>query len=111
MKDYKTEIKTSGDFENDPQGAMDALDQSGFIIFMISHSWYDDERAQKEWRFAKDLDKPMVYIIRESGFKKFRPDMFTPNLIGTINDYGDTEKTSRYLQAFIAVYKKNLEDK
>jgi len=110
MKEYKTEIKTSGDFENDPQGAMDALSQTGFIIFVISDSWYDDERAQKEWRFAKDLDKPMVYIIRKSGFKRFRPDMFTPNLIGTINDYDEAEKTSRYLQALIAAYQKNLED-
>jgi len=110
MKEYKAEIKTSANFENDPQGAMDALSQTGFIIFVISDSWYDDERAQKEWRFAKDLDKPMVYIIRESGFKRFRPDMFTPNLIGTINDYGDTEKTSTYIQALIIAYGKNLED-
>jgi len=109
MNDYKAEIKTSSDFENDPQGAMDALEQTGFIIFVISDSWYDDKRAQKEWRFAKDLDKPMLYIIRESGFKRFRPDMFTPNLIGTINDYDDTKKTSRYIQAFIAAYQKNLE--
>jgi len=110
MKDYKTEIKTSGDFENDPQGAMDALDHSEFIVFVISDSWYDDKRSQKEWRFAKDLDKPMVYIIRESGFKRFRPDMFTPNLIGTINDYGDSEKTSRYIKALIVAYQKNLGD-
>jgi len=109
MKDYEVEIKISDDFENDPQGAMDALDHSGFIAFVISDSWYDDERAQKEWRFAKDLDKPMVYIIRESGFKRFRPDMFTPNLIGTINDYGDEEKTATYLHALITAYKKNLE--
>jgi len=106
---HKIEIKTSGDFENDPEGAMDALAQSGFMIFMISDKWYDDERAQKEWRFAKDTDKPMVYIFNESGRKRFRADMFTPNLIGTINDYGDTEKTGRYLQAFIAAYEKNLE--
>lgn len=106
---HKIEIKTSGDFEDDPQGAMNALDQSGFLIFMISDNWYDDKRAQKEWRFAKDMDKPMVYILNESGRKRFRADMFTPNLIGTINDYGDTEKTGRYLQAFMAAYQKNLE--
>lgn len=105
---HRIEIKTSGDFENDPQGAMDALEQTGFIIFMISDGWYDDDRAQKEWRFAKDSDKPMVYILNESGRSRFRADMFTPNLIGTINDYGNTEETSRYLQAFIAAYEKNL---
>jgi len=108
---YKIEIKGSDDFKNDPQGAMDALGQSGFMLFIISDTWYDDKRAQKEWRFAKDLDKPMVYIIRKSGIKRFRPDMFTPNLIGTVNDYGDTEKTTTYVQAFIAAYEKNLEEK
>ena len=88
--------------------AMGALAQSGFMIFMISDNWYDDERAQKEWRFAKDTNKPMVYILNESGRARFRADMFTPNLIGTINDYGDVEKTGTYVQAFIAAYEKNL---
>lgn len=109
MKDYEVKIKIPGDFKNDPQGAMDALEQTGFIVFMISDSWYDDERAQKEWRFAKDMDKPMAYILTESGRKRFRPDMFTPNLIGTINDYGDAKKTATYMQAFIEAYTKNLE--
>ncbi len=105
---HRVEIKTSGDFENDPQGAMDALAQSGFMVFVISDKWYDSERSQKEWRFAKDMDKPMVYLIRESGRTRFRADMFTPNLIGTINDYGDMKKTRTYLQAFITAYEKNL---
>ncbi len=108
---HKIEIKTSGDFDNDPQGAMDALGQSGFIVFIISDSWYDDKRAQKEWRFAKDMDKPMVYIIKENGRKRFRADMFTPNLVATINDYGDIKKTGNYLQAFVAAYEKNLNEK
>ncbi len=107
---HRVEIKTSGDFENDPQGAMDALAQSGFMVFVISDKWYDSERSQKEWRFAKDMDKPMVYLIRESGRTRFRTDMFTPNLIGTINDYGDMKKTRTYLQAFITAYEKNLEE-
>ena len=107
---HKIEIKTSGDFKNDPQGEMDALEQSGFIVFIISDGWYDDERAQKEWRFAKDMDKPMIYIIKEDGRKKFRPDMFTSNLVATINDYDDIEKTGTILQAFIAAYQKNLEN-
>ncbi len=110
-KNNKVEIKTSSDFEDDPQGAMDALEQSGFLVFIISDGWYDDERAQLEWRFAKDMNKPMIYIIKESGFKRFRQDMFVPNLVATINDYGDTEKTSTYLQAFITAYEKNLKKK
>lgn len=105
----KLDVKTSGDFENDPEGALDALEKTGFMVFVISDSWYDDERAQNEWRFAKDIDKPMLYIIREDGKRRFRPDMFTPNLVGTINDYGDTEKTTTYLQAFIAAFEKNLD--
>jgi len=111
MSNHKIDIKTSSDFEDDPQGAMNALEQTGFMIFFISDKWYDDKRAQNEWRFAKDLHKPMLYVISESGRKRFRPDMFTPNLVGTINDYGDTQKTGIYLQAFIAAYEKNLEKK
>ena len=113
MKKYKAEIKTSGDFENDPQGAMDALDKSGFAIFMISKKWYTDKRAQKEWRFAKDMKKPMVYIVLKDGREGFREDMFTETLIGTINNYGDSKdemsKTAIYLQAFMSAYVK-LED-
>ena len=113
MKKYKAEIKTSGDFDNDPQGAMDALDKSGFAIFMISQKWYSDKRAQKEWRFAKDMNKPMVYIILKDGREGFRADMFTDSLIGTINNYGDSKKemkkTAIYLQAFMSSYIK-LED-
>jgi hypothetical protein len=37
-KKTKIEIKTSGDFENDPEGAMDALDQSGFLVFMVTEN-------------------------------------------------------------------------
>ncbi len=112
-KRYKAEIKTSGDFDNDPQGAMAALDKSGFAIFMISKSWYADKRAQKEWRFAKDMKKPMVYVIREDGKDGFRADMFTDTLIGTIHSYGESEedmkKTAIYLKAFMASYIK-IED-
>jgi len=113
MRRYKAEIKTSNDFDNDPQGAMAALDKSGFAIFMISKKWYTDKRAQKEWRFAKDMKKPMVYIILKDGREGFRADMFTDTLIGTINNYGESKeemgKTAIYLQAFMSSYIK-LED-
>jgi hypothetical protein len=108
MKKFKVQIKTSADFENNPEAAIDALDKSGFAIFMISESWYEDSRAQKEWRFAKDMKKPMVYIIKEDGKSGFRKDMFTETLIGTINHYGDSademKKTWTYLQAMMAAY-------
>ena len=111
MKRYKTEIKTSGDFDNDPQGAIEALEKTGFAVFMITKNWYEDKRAQKEWRFAKEMKKPMVYIISESGRAAFGFDMFTDTLIGTINDYGDTQKTGNYLQAIIAAFQENLDEK
>lgn len=104
----KIEIKTSGDFDNDPQGALDALDKSGFAIFMITKEWYNDLRAQKEWRFVRDMKKPMIYVIRQDGLNGFRQDMFTESLVGTINDYGDTEKTGNYLHAMMTAYMKNL---
>jgi len=110
MKDHKAEIKTSGDFENDPQGALDALEKSGFAIFMISKSWYNDKRAQKEWRFVRDLKKPMVYIMRQNGIADFRKDMFTKSLIGIVIDYDDSKKTATYLHAMMAAYIENSDD-
>ena len=107
---HNVEIKTSSDFENDPQGAMDALEQTGFAVFMITKYWYDDKRAQKEWRFAKDMKKPMIYIISQNAIP-LHPEFFTESLIGTINDYGDTEKTATFLQAMMAAYEKNLNKK
>jgi len=62
---------------------------------------------------AKDMKKPMVYIILKDGREGFRADMFTDTLIGTINNYGDSKdemgKTAIYLQAFMSSYIK-LED-
>ena len=108
---YKREIKTSSDFENNPQGALDALEKTGFAVIMITKSWYKDKRAQKEWRFLKDMKKPMVYIVSESGRDKFTTEMlFTENLIGIIHDYGDTEKTSNYLQAILTAFEHNLDE-
>ena len=110
---YNKDIKTSADFENDPNAALDALSQSGFMVFMISKTWFDDERAIKEWRFGKDLKKPMVYIFRkEKGFDVENKFLFdVPNLIGTIYDHGNTDETGRYLQAIISAYEKNLSEK
>ncbi len=107
---YKAEIKTSGDFKHDPQGAIDALEKSGFAVFMIGKNWYTDKRAQKEWRFAKDMKKPMLYIIAQDGIAGFRTDMFTETLIGTVNHYDDMNETGNYLQAIMAAYMKNLDD-
>lgn len=110
---YTREIKTSGDFKNDPNAALDALSQTGFAIFMITKNWFDDTRAIKEWRFARDMKKPMLYIFkREKNFcveNKFLFD--APSLIGTIYDNGNTAEISRYIQAIISAYEKNLDEK
>ena len=110
---YKREIKTSSDFENDPNAALDALSKTGFAIFMITKKWFDDPRAQKEWRFARDMNKPMVYIFDKT--KKYKVEnqflLDAPSLIGTINDYGNTTKTGNYLMAFLAAFEKNLDEK
>jgi len=109
---YHREIKTSGDFENDPNAALDALSKTGFAIFVITKKWFDDPRALKEWRFARDMKKPMVYIFDKT--KKYEVEnkflLDAPSLIGTINDYGDTKKTGHYLMAFIAAFEKNMDE-
>jgi len=105
---HNLSIKTSGDFENDPQGAVDALDKTGFALFMINKGWFSDERAVKEWRYAKDIKKPMIYIFRDVAEFINEPLlvelMQVCTLIGTINDYGNTEDTGKYIQAMIASF-------
>lgn len=107
-KKHKMTIKTSDDFKNDPEGAIDALDATGFALFMINKKWFDDTRAIMEWRFAKDHGKPMIYIFRDNKEIVKNPllseMMSAPTLIGTINDYGDTVVTGNYIQAMIAAY-------
>ena len=101
-------IKTSADFENDPEGAMDALDKTGVAIFMISVKWFDDQRALKEWRYAKEINKPMIYILEEPAklLKKhnLRFLMEYPHLIATINYYGNMKETGEYIQAIMAAF-------
>ena len=107
---HNLEIKTSGDFENNPEGAIDALDKTGFAVFMITRAWFDDKRSQNEWRFAKDLGKPMLYIIdKEHGVEATQPWLYdVPFLIGTINHYGDMKKTAEYVQGIIRSFQMNL---
>lgn len=108
------QIKTSGDFENDPEGAIDALEKTGFAIFMITDKWFSDKRAQKEWRFAKDVKKPMLYLFTDPEKLVVKHDltnlMEVPTLIGTINYYGDMKKTGMYIQAIIAAFKEIHKD-
>jgi len=110
---HTIDVKTSGDFENDPEGALDALHKTGFAVFMITKAWFEDKRAQKEWRFAKDMGKPMLYIIdKKLGVEATQPWLYdAPLLIGTINHYGDTKQTGVYLQAIITAYKHLVEKK
>lgn len=102
-KKHKMSIKTSGDFKNDPEGAIDALAQTGFAIFMITEEWYDDERAVKEWRYAKDIQKPIIYILQKGvNLNKFLLDA---NVIGMIVIEKDKiQNSSIYLQAMLGAY-------
>ena len=102
-KTHEFEILTSDNFENDPNSAVDALAKTGFAVFMVSKQWFQDERAKKEWRFANDSKKPLVYIFRDMEEIVKEPmlsEMMTaPTLIGTINHYGDSKTTGTYLSA------------
>ena len=65
IKDGKVELNvtTSGDYEDNPKGALHALDKTNVAIFLISKNWLNDKRAQSEWQHASDLEKPMIYMI------------------------------------------------
>jgi len=96
------DIKTSGDFEHDPKGALHALDKTNVAVFLISEIWFDDKRAQAEWQHAVDLGKPMIYVFRNISPNdiKIKSIMNHPNLCGTIND-NDTEETMIKLKQLI----------
>ena len=101
--DIELHVKTSGDFKHDPKGALHALDKTNVAVFLISKSWFDDERAQAEWQHTVDLGKPMIYI-----FRNILPDdiknksiLNYPNLCGIINDYGDDKQTMINLKKMI----------
>lgn len=102
-KKYNLSIKTSGDFKNDPEGAINALDQTGFAVFMITKDWYEDKRAIKEWRYAKDIQKPIIYILQKGiDFQKF---LLEANVIGMIVIEKDNVQDSGiYIQSMLAAY-------
>lgn len=102
-KKHKLSIKTSGDFKNDPEGAIDALAQTGFAIFMITKEWYEDKRAVKEWRYAKDIKKPIIYILQKGvDLQKFLLDA---NVIGMIViEKDNVQDSSIYIQSMLAAY-------
>lgn len=102
-KKHNMKIKTSKDFENDPEGAINALEQTGFAIFMITKEWYNDKRAVKEWRFAKDIQKPIIYILQKGvDFQQF---LLEGNVIGMIIiEKGKVQDSGVYIQAMLAAY-------
>ena len=100
----KFNVKMSGDFEDNFLGALDALEKTNVAVFFISKSWFDDVRAQSEWRHAVELGKPLIYIfdktIKYDVENKFLLNV--PNLVGTINHYGDMKKTSILLDIMVS---------
>ena len=104
----KREIAISNDFKDDPKGALHALDKTNVAVFFISKSWFEDVRAQNEWRHAVDLGKPLIYIFDKT--TKYDVEnkflLNKPNLVGTINHYGDMKKTSILLDGMISTAEK-----
>lgn len=97
IKKKKTQfsVKDSVDYKDNPDGALKALDKTNVALFLISKNWVDDKRAQSEWQHAVDLGKPMIYMIDKT--KEFTLDqskyLLIPNLVGTVNHYGDNAAT------------------
>ena len=104
----KREVKFSNQFKDDPVGALRALDKTNVAVFLISKRWFDDVRAQKEWRHAVDLEKPLIYIFDKT--KKYEVEnkflLNIPNLVGTINHYGNMKKTSILLDMMVSTAEK-----
>lgn len=96
-------VKTSGEFEYNPKGALHALDKTNIAVFLISKDWFNDKRAQTEWQHAVDLGKPMIYILKNISSKDIKNKFIlnNPNLCGTINDCGDDKKTMINLRKMI----------
>ncbi len=107
-KKHTLSIKTSEDFKDDPEGAVDAIDKTGFALFIVNKKWFEDERAKKEWRFARDAKKPLIYVFNNTKEIVKEPllleMMQAPTLIGTVNYYGDGTDTAKYIQAMVAAY-------
>lgn len=95
-EDIKLNVTFSNDFEHDTNGALHALDKTNVAVFVISKSWFDDDRAQTEYQHTLDLGKPMIYIFRNISPNDIKDQSMLnyPNLYGTINDY---EKTGNAL--------------
>ncbi len=89
-------------------GALAALEKTDVAIFFISKAWFDDSRAQNEWRHVKDLGKPMIYIFDKT--KKYDVEnkylLNVPTLCATINYYGDMKKTTSLLDVIISALAK-----
>jgi len=104
----KREVSISNDFKDDPKAALRALDKTNVAVFLISKSWFDDVRAQKEWRHAVELGKPLIYIFDKTTKYELENKFLLniPNLVGTINHYGNMKKTSILLDGMVSTAEK-----
>ena len=98
------DIAISGDFDDDEKKALHAIKKTYVVVFYITRSWFDDKRSQKEWEYACQLQKPMIYIIDAGVW--LQPYHFKPNLIATINNYGDPKQNANYLKAILSAWRK-----
>ena len=97
-------VTISGDLKENEKEALRQIKKTSVVVFNITRSWLDDKRAQREWAYACKLQKPMIYLI--DGGVWLQPCHFTPNLIATINNYGDQRQNSNYLVAILNAWRK-----
>ncbi len=98
------DVSTSGDFKDNEEASLKAIKKTLVVIFYVTRDWLHDKRSQREWTYACELQKPMIYII-DAGIW-LQPYHFKPNLIATINNYGNQKQNANYLMAILDAWKK-----
>jgi len=98
------DVSISGDFKDDEIGALKAIEKTLVVVFNITRNWFDDKRSQREWEFACNLEKPMIYVIDAGVW--LQPYHFKSNLIATINNYGNQKQNANYLMAILSAWRK-----
>lgn len=104
------DVAISDDFKDDEKAALKALAKTSVAVFYITTDWFKDNRSQREWNFAKNLSKPMIYIFHDTkkliAIENFGLIFDGVNLIATINDYGNKDTNAAYLKTLVRCYQK-----
>jgi len=97
------DVSTSGDFK-DTEATLNKIKKTKVVIFYLTRNWFNDKRSQKEWEYACEIQKPMIYIIDAGVW--LQPYHFKSNLIATINNYGNKKQNTNYLMAILDAWRK-----